>query len=103
MLQPGEGGGAPFDPTTREIGSVRIPALTNELPYDLYSGYAISSTSSMAGGLDLATPPSVGVPWTAGLRNLAYALQWWVFGVFAVFMWWRMATESVAAARPKVA
>ena len=103
VLQPGEGGGAPFDPTTREIGSVRIPALTNELPYDLYSGYAISSTSSMAGGLDLATPPSVGVPWTAGLRNLAYALQWWVFGVFAVFMWWRMATESVAAARPKVA
>lgn len=103
VLQPGEGGGAPFDPTTREIGSVRIPALTNELPYDLYSGYAVSSTPDVSGGLDLANMPSKDVPWTTGLRNLAYALQWWVFGAFALFMWWRMSTESVAAARPKVA
>lgn len=103
VLQPGEGGGAPFDPVTREVGAVRIPALTNELPYDLYSGYAVSSSPSAAGGLELATPPVVEVPWTTGLRNLAYALQWWVFGAFAVFMWWRMSTESVAAARAKVA
>ncbi len=102
-LQPGEGGGAPFDPTTREIGAVRIPALTNELPYDLYSGFAISSSPQVSGGLDLAEPPTKDVPWTTGLRNLAYALQWWVFGAFALFMWWRMATESVAAAKPKVA
>jgi hypothetical protein len=88
---------------TREIGSIRIPALTNELPYDLYSGYAVSSTAAVSGGLELAEPPSVEVPWTTGLRNLAYALQWWVFGAFALFMWWRMATESVAAAKPKVA
>ncbi|WP_165400321.1 SURF1 family protein [Motilibacter rhizosphaerae] len=26
---------------------------------------------------------------SAGLRNLAYALQWWAFGAFAVFLWWR--------------
>lgn len=102
-LEPGESGGAPFDPDTREIGSVRIPALTNELPYDLYSGFAISTSSSAAGGLALAETPPVEVPWTTGLRNLAYALQWWVFGAFAAFMWWRMTTESVAAARAKVA
>ncbi len=102
VLEPGESGGAPFDPKTREIGSVRIPALTNELPYDLYSGFAIS-TSDSAAGLAIAETPSVDVPWTTGLRNLAYALQWWVFGAFALFMWWRMATESVAAARAKVA
>jgi cytochrome oxidase assembly protein ShyY1 len=103
VLQAGEGGGAPFDPKTREIGAVRIPALTNELPYDLYSGFAISTTADVAGGLVLADPPTQDVPWTTGLRNLAYALQWWVFGAFALFMWWRMATESVAAAKPKVA
>ncbi|WP_332641614.1 SURF1 family protein [Aeromicrobium sp.] len=103
VLQAGEGGGAPFDPTTREIGAVRIPALTNELPYDLYSGFAISTTADVAGGLALAEPPAKDVPWTTGLRNLAYALQWWVFGAFALFMWWRMTTESVAAAKPKVA
>lgn len=103
-LEPGESGGAPYDPDTREIGSVRIPALTNELPYDLYSGFAISTSAAMSGGLDLVPPPQPGdIPWTAGLRNLAYAVQWWVFGLFALFMWWRMVTESVTAARTKVA
>ena len=104
VLEPGEAGGAAYDPDRREIGSVRIPALTNELPYDLYSGFAISTSDSAAGGLDLVPPPEPGdVSWTVGLRNLAYAFQWWVFGAFALFMWWRMATESVAASRPKVA
>jgi surfeit locus 1 family protein len=103
VLERGDVGGASFDPATRKIGSVRIPALTNELPYDLYSGYAISSTPSVSAGLDLATPPSVDVSWTVGLRNLAYALQWWVFGAFAIFMWWRIVTESVATSRPQVA
>ncbi|KQV74753.1 hypothetical protein ASC61_06890 [Aeromicrobium sp. Root344] len=104
VLQPGEAGGASYDPDRREIGSVRIPALTNELPYDLYSGYAVSTSASAAAGLELVPPPAPDdVSWTVGLRNLAYAFQWWVFGAFSVFMWWRMSTESVAAARPKVA
>lgn len=103
VLEPGDVGGASFDPATRKIGSVRIPALTNELPYDLYSGYAVSSTTAVSAGLDLASPPPVGVSWTVGLRNLAYALQWWVFGAFTIFMWWRMVTESVAASRSQVA
>lgn len=103
VLQPGEAGGEAYDPERRQIGAVRIPALTNELPYDLYSGFAISTTAAVSGGLDLVTPPEPGVSWTTGLRNLAYAIQWWVFGAFAVFMWWRMATESVAVSRAKVA
>jgi cytochrome oxidase assembly protein ShyY1 len=103
VLQPGDVGGASFDPADRRIGSVRIPALTNELPYDLYSGYAISTTTAVSAGLDLATLPAVGVSWTVGLRNLAYALQWWVFGGFAIFMWWRIATDSVETSRPQVA
>ena len=36
------------------------------------------------------------VPWTDGLRNLAYALQWWVFAAFAVFMWWRVCADLIA-------
>lgn len=104
VLQPGEASGAAYDPDRREIGSVRIPALTNELPYDLYSGFAVSTSASVSGGLDLVPPPEPGdVSWTVGLRNLAYAVQWWVFGAFALFMWWRMSTESVAASREKVA
>lgn len=97
VLQPGEGQGAPWDPDRRLIGSVRIPALSNELPYDLYSGFAISTDTQLAAGLAPANLPDPAVSWTVGLRNLAYALQWWVFGLFALFMWWRMASEQVAA------
>lgn len=95
VLQQGEGGGAPWNPDTREIGSVRIPALTNELPYDLYSGFAISTDVQLTGGLAAAQTPDPSVSWTVGLKNLAYTLQWWVFGAFSVFMWWRMCRERV--------
>lgn len=102
VLEPGEGAGSPLD-DNRVTGALRIPALINVLPYDLYSGFAISTTPATAEGLTLATPPVPDASWTSGLRNLMYALQWWVFGLFALFMWWRMTTESVATARRKVA
>nr|WP_302477531.1 SURF1 family protein [Aeromicrobium stalagmiti] len=104
VLVPGEGSDARFDPDARTIGSVRIPALLNESPYDLYAGFAISTDEASSGGLELVPPPVAGdVSWTVGLRNLAYAFQWWVFGLFAAFMWWRMVTETRAATRAKVA
>ena len=33
-------------------------------------------------------PPDVDTP--LNLRNAAYAVQWWVFGLFAIWMWWKM-------------
>nr|MCW2728649.1 hypothetical protein [Aeromicrobium sp.] len=104
VLEPGESHAGTFDADARTIASVRIPTLINEMPYDLYSGFAISTDAANSGGLDLVPPPQPGdVSWTVGLRNLAYALQWWVFGLFAAFMWWRMCTETLAARREKVA
>ncbi len=35
------------------------------------------------------------------LRNLAYGLQWWLFGGFVVFMWWRMARDDLRGATPR--
>ncbi|MGZ5373089.1 MAG: SURF1 family protein [Aeromicrobium sp.] len=98
VLQPGEGARSPLD-DNRVTGALRIPALINVLPYDLYSGFAISTTPATAEGMSLATPPLPDTSWTSGLRNLMYAFQWWVFGLFALFMWWRMSTESLEAAR----
>lgn len=104
VLEPGESNAGSFDAADRTIPSVRLPTLINELPYDLYSGFAISTDAAIAGDLELVPPPTVDdVSWTVGLRNLAYALQWWVFGLFAAFMWWRMTTETAAASRAKVA
>ncbi|MRJ75630.1 hypothetical protein GEV29_03705 [Aeromicrobium sp. SMF47] len=103
VLEPGEKNAGAFDATSRTIGSVRIPTLINEMPYDLYSGYAINTDPALSGGLDLVPPPlPEDVSWTVGLKNLAYALQWWVFGLFAAFMWWRMSSETRAASRAKV-
>ncbi len=102
VIEPGEGNGAPLD-ANRVIGTLRIPALINSLPYDLYSGFVISTSAATADGLTLAEPPVPGVSWTTGLRNLMYALQWWVFAAFALLMWWRMSTEAVAAGKQKVA
>jgi cytochrome oxidase assembly protein ShyY1 len=93
-LQPGE--------PTAGIGragiypSLSIPTLANVFRDDLFSGYAITSTSRVNGGLDPVEPKPPDVSWTVGLRNLAYAMQWWLFGLFALFMWWRMVTDAVA-------
>lgn len=102
VIEPGEGTGAPLD-SHRVIGTLRIPALINSMPYDLYSGFVTSTSASTAEGLTLATPPLPGAAWTTGLRNLMYSLQWWVFAAFALLMWWRMGTEAVAAGKQKVA
>ena len=99
VLQPSEGSSEPFDPAPRTIGSLSIPALTNVMSGDLFSGYAVGTSSSVTEGLRPVTLPAPDVSWTVGLRNLAYALQWWVFAAFALFMWWRMASENVAMQR----
>jgi hypothetical protein len=28
------------------------------------------------------------------IRNILYAFEWWFFGAFAVFVWWRWVTEA---------
>ena len=49
------------------------------------------------GGPRPGRPPSTspGRTPSTGLRNLLYAFQWWVFGAFAIFMWWRWLQEDV--------
>jgi hypothetical protein len=29
------------------------------------------------------------------VRNLLYALEWWFFGAFAVYVWWRWCRDEV--------
>ncbi|MGJ9413938.1 SURF1 family protein [Aeromicrobium sp. CF4.19] len=97
VLLPSEGEGTPLD-ADRVASTLRVPSLLNDLARPLYPGYAIATTDTGA-GLALAEEPEPDVSWTVGLNNLAYALQWWAFALFAVFMWWRMCTDQVADAR----
>jgi surfeit locus 1 family protein len=98
-LQPGEEPGADSLPgPDRIVDSIRIPSLVGVMPFDLYSAMLIRTAEEPkpTDGLAPVDPSAPNVPWTDGLRNLAYALQWWVFAAFAVFMWWRVCEDLIA-------
>lgn len=100
-LQPGEGQEVDADPEDEVLPSVRIPDLLQRSDRDLYSAYLIMDTPAAArGDLTPVTPASLpGPPASAGLRNLLYAFQWWIFSAFAVYLWWRWCRDEMAEAR----
>jgi cytochrome oxidase assembly protein ShyY1 len=98
-LEPSEGQGEadqnPHDPV---IGSMRIASLVEHVDTDLYSAFVIAEQAGH--GLAPVRPPSseqVSL-WT-GLRNFLYGLQWWFFGGFAVFIWWRWCRDQLEGPR----
>ncbi|MGH3444359.1 MAG: SURF1 family protein [Nocardioidaceae bacterium] len=100
-LQPGEGSSPPDpDPTDRVLSALRVPDAIAHVHRDLYGGYVIARTTSpQSGGIEqltAVTPQSLPQPSEfTGLRNLLYAFQWWVFGGFAVFLWWRWTGDAL--------
>jgi len=101
-LQPGETGDGTTDPDPADdvLPAVRIGELAQRLDEDLYSGYLIlDAPAEVRGTLAAVTPGSLPKPSSfTALRNLLYGVQWWVFGLFAVFLWWRWARDEVQRA-----
>lgn len=67
----------------------------------IYTGYLVlvSSDPAQDDALVLLDPPSV--PGSGlNIQNLAYAAQWWIFGGFAVLLWWRMVRDEARGGRP---
>ena len=95
-LQPAEGGGVPDqDPRDRVLPQMEIVDAIPHVRQDLYSGYVIAQDAT-SGALQPVTPASLPKPSElTSLRNLAYAFQWWIFGAFAVFLWWRWCSDEV--------
>lgn len=97
-LQPSEGtGAADVDRTDDVVPQVRTADLIQHVDQDLYGAYAVLDPDAApnadlvaADALDPADlaelPKAAG---STGLRNLLYALEWVIFGAFAVFVWWR--------------
>lgn len=108
-LQPPEGRGLTDpDPTDDVLPELRIANAIQRVDQDLYGAYAVVAP-------DLASDGPVTNPGTDGLapvpvdqhssvgaltavRNLLYALEWWIFGGFTVFLWWRFLADRRAAA-----
>lgn len=106
-LQPPEGSGRPDpDPDDDVLPELRIADAIQRVDQDLYGAYVIGKDMVPEGPTDtdgttgLAPVPPDSLPepesFTA-LRNLLYALEWWVFGGFAVVVWWRWCSDEVAS------
>lgn len=99
-LQPQEG--PPDDPMVLpegQLGSVDLSTLVNVWPGELYNGFIFATSESpapadvTAGRLQRIPPPGPGgegITW----RNFAYAIQWWIFAAFALYLWWRMVRDD---------
>ena len=94
-LQPGEGSGTTDpDPTDDVIPEMRVADAIQHVDQDLYGGYVMAKRPTA--GLTAVTPASLPRPSTfTAVRNLLYAVEWWVFGGFAVFLWWRWCRDEL--------
>jgi surfeit locus 1 family protein len=99
-LEPTEGSGPDDDdPHDDVIPTMRIASLVEHVDADLYSGFVIARDIPSQKGI--AYVPAVnrpGVSAVTGLRNLFYAVEWWFFGGFAAFVWWRWCRDTWALA-----
>ena len=93
-LQPPEGTGqVDDDPRDDVLPQVRIADVIQHVDQDLYGAYGVAREPGP--GLEPATLeqlPEVGA--FTGIRNLLYAIEWWFFGAFAAFIWWRWVSEA---------
>ncbi|MCW2818270.1 MAG: hypothetical protein JWR42_1057 [Marmoricola sp.] len=99
-LQPSEGTGAVDDDGHDDvIPEMRVASMVEHVDADLYSGFVVArqrGASTAYAGLAPVTPESIPeVSSTTSLRNLLYAFQWWVFGGFAVYIWWRWCRDTL--------
>ncbi|QIK67909.1 SURF1 family protein [Nocardioides sp. HDW12B] len=89
------------DPDDAVLPSLRIPDFVPRLEQDLYSAFVIlDEPAAVRGSLEPVTPSALpSPPASTGLRNLLYGVQWWIFGCFAVVVWWRWSRDELATAR----
>jgi len=79
------------------LSSLRIPTIVHLVDYRLYDAFVIQS-SVESGVVPSPTPAVVPPPAPptdhAGLRNIAYAFQWWVFAAFTLWMWAKIVLDA---------
>jgi cytochrome oxidase assembly protein ShyY1 len=87
------------------LSALRVVDVLERMDRDLYGGYVIARSPADP-ALEPVTPDSLPDPpaFTA-VRNLLYALEWWVFALFAGFLWLRWCRDELtvtgAAATPE--
>nr|WP_246416318.1 SURF1 family protein [Nocardioides luti] len=110
-LQAPQGTGeADPDPSDDVLPQLRIADVIQHVDQDLYGAYVVIADDLPAG--DWPTGPTAVNDGTAGLapatldqlpdagtftalRNLLYAIEWWFFGAFALFVWVRWMRDEL--------
>ncbi|MFT4008804.1 MAG: SURF1 family protein [Nocardioidaceae bacterium] len=82
-----------------ETVGVRVADFVQEIDTDLYSGYVIARTPQDPGLAPITPDQLPEADSFTSIRNLLYALEWWVFAGFAGFIWWRWCRDEVARVR----
>ena len=114
-LQAPEGTGeVDTNPDDDVLPQLRIADVIQHVDQDLYGAYAVVADRAAPGdwpvgaaatnaGTEGLTPAALAQLPDAGrftaVRNLFYALEWWFFGAFALFVWWRWVQDTAAAER----
>lgn len=103
-LQATEGSGRfDDDPGDDVIPEMRIASLVEKYDVDLYSGYVVARRISPSPAPGLAAVSAANVPDVSGftaLRNLLYAIEWWIFGAFALLVWVRWCRDELNPPAP---
>jgi surfeit locus 1 family protein len=92
----------------RTLQSLRIPTIVDLVDYRIYDAFVVLSSidkaAGVASGSAALAPAIVPAPTPptdhAGLRNVAYAFQWWIFAAFTLWMWARMVLDAHRAEDP---
>lgn len=87
-----------------QVSTIDVASLVNEWDAGTFSAFMYMESEQLASGAAVPWTPTLvpspgfgegGIEW----RNLAYALQWWFFAAFAVYMWFRMVREDAQGPR----
>lgn len=83
-----------------QTNSVSSAALANEWGNPIYGGYLVPQESVPADSSEIVPLPRPSIEGSEGLnvQNVFYALQWWLFGGFAVILWLRLVRDDAKRA-----
>ncbi len=77
-----------------QVGSVDLSVLVNTWPGEIYNAFLFLESEDPPSDAALTRVPTplgdTGIQW----RNAAYAVQWWVFALFALWFWFRMVRDE---------
>lgn len=99
-LAPGESPSTLTGLPPGQLGAVDLSVLVNQWPGSLYNAFVFTTAETVDGQpVPLAAMRRIPPPSPTGggglrLVNAAYAFQWWLFALFALWMWGRVVRDD---------